>query len=278
MEYLKRTLRAADEYISASRVNTYVGCPRKYWFSYIDKAEKESFPAALMFGSAAHEVIATIYERIKNKTRLPSNTTAELQQITDLAYDKELERANNESDRILYPLKPGMATADEMRRKLTNVIQTWFDSTEMPDEVISTETTFRAEITDPKTGEIRKKQLLGIVDALTKRNGTTILEEHKTSARKWTNADWDEALQSTLYLAAYPEITTMRFNILIKTKIPNLQTAITTRTPDEKKDGIYTISRVMDAIEAGIFYPIKSWRCGGCPYYRKCRDGYAANA
>ena len=274
MHYLTRTIDAAGEYISASRVNTYISCPRKYWFNYVAKAEKESHPAALMFGTAAHDVIAHVYELIKSSKlhTIPQNNP--LKDLTNNAFDEALNEAHKLSDKIKYPPKPGMANADEMRRKLHNVLQTWWDKTELPEEVLATETSFRAEITDPRTGELRDTQLLGIVDAVTRRENETILEEHKTSARKWTAADSTESLQSTLYLAAHRQITTMRFNILIKTKIPNLQTTTTTRTALEKKDGVLTLCSVMDAINAGIFYPIKSWMCSGCPFLQQCKAGH----
>jgi len=275
MNHLNRSIEInpSNEYVSVSRINTYIGCPRKYYFNYVAKAEKESYPAALIFGSAAHSVIEAVYRRIKNKE--PAIIEEELKDITSAQFNKELESAYNETEQISFPNKSGQQDAQQMKDKLINTLVTWFDHSRMPDEVLAIEGKFRAEITDPKTGEIKSRHLFGVVDAITQRQGTTILEEHKTSARKWTNMDWDYSLQSSLYLAAYPEIDEMKFNILIKTKVPSFQTETTERTRDEIKDAVFTLCRVMDAIDAGIFYPINSWRCTGCQFYRQCRSGKA---
>lgn len=276
MEYLTRNLNIqdGDEYVSASRINTYIGCPRKYYFNYVMKAEKESFPAAMTFGSAAHAVIEHVYKKIK--AGAGPTGEKELKDVSSRQFDFHLERAYNESDKIVYPNKAGQHNAGEMKDKLINTMVAWMDHCEMPTKVFGVETRFRSQITDPKTGEVKAKHLFGVVDAITQRNGETILEEHKTSARKWTDMDWDYALQSTLYLAAHPEIDKMQFNILIKTKVPSFQKGVTSRTTHEKKDAVDTLCRVMDAIDAEIFYPINSWRCTGCQFYRQCRSGKAS--
>lgn len=45
----------SEFWVSHSKLNTYLSCPRKYKFSYVDKLETVERPANLLLGSAAHE-------------------------------------------------------------------------------------------------------------------------------------------------------------------------------------------------------------------------------
>ena len=45
--------------ISKSQIQTYLICPRKFYFQYVMGAMPEFLPASLPFGSALHAAVAT---------------------------------------------------------------------------------------------------------------------------------------------------------------------------------------------------------------------------
>ena len=57
---LEITHEEAEGYFSASRINTYLICPNKYLFNYIEKHKRETVSAPLMFGIATHSVIEKV--------------------------------------------------------------------------------------------------------------------------------------------------------------------------------------------------------------------------
>ena len=52
------------EYISASQINSYLLCPRKYRFWYIDGIPPSSKSSALAFGSSIHTALEWFHEEL----------------------------------------------------------------------------------------------------------------------------------------------------------------------------------------------------------------------
>ena len=50
------------DHLSYSQINTYLNCPLKYRFQYVDKVPPAFTSAALVFGSAIHEAAAAFYQ------------------------------------------------------------------------------------------------------------------------------------------------------------------------------------------------------------------------
>jgi hypothetical protein len=52
------SLRNSEFWVSHSKLNTYLTCPRQYKFRYVDRYEAIARPANLLLGSAAHDAAA----------------------------------------------------------------------------------------------------------------------------------------------------------------------------------------------------------------------------
>jgi len=48
-------------HISFSQINTYIICPLKYRFQYIDCYDSPHIPSGLLFGSALHKALEHFY-------------------------------------------------------------------------------------------------------------------------------------------------------------------------------------------------------------------------
>ena len=267
-EFIERTIEAAGEaYISVSRVTTFMQCPQKFYYRYVIHAPQESMSSALIYGKAGHAGIEAFYVSIRDDRDMSADDVVE---HTAGAWEKYLSEAHDQSSRVSYSSKSGMDNPGAVKDRLTSMIKHWFNYAVMPEEVHTVEQSFRANIIDPRTGEIRKTQLVGIVDAVTSRKGERVLEEHKTAGRKWSEADFAGSLQASVYSACFPETDYMLFNILTKTKRVGLQQQTVWRTETEKKHAADTICGVMDAIKSGTHYRIRNWQCKGCAFKRQC--------
>jgi putative RecB family exonuclease len=58
--------------ISKSQIQTYLICPRKFWFQYVVGAMPEFMPASLSFGRALHAAVALFYRSIKEAGTKPA--------------------------------------------------------------------------------------------------------------------------------------------------------------------------------------------------------------
>ena len=51
--------------VSKSQIQTYLICPRKFWFQYVIGAAWEFMPSSLPFGRALHATVASFYQSLK---------------------------------------------------------------------------------------------------------------------------------------------------------------------------------------------------------------------
>ena len=57
--------------ISKSQIQTYLICPRKFWFQYVTGTLPEFVPASLPFGRALHAAVAAFYRALKDNGTKP---------------------------------------------------------------------------------------------------------------------------------------------------------------------------------------------------------------
>jgi len=114
------------------------------------------------------------------------------------------------------------------------------------------------------------------------RSSTAILPERdaeglvvvdlKTSARKYTDLQVEASLKLSVYsyaasmngLADQDDVR-LRFDVLTKTKQPELHRYWTTRDRAANVRLFRLAAEVLRAIEAGVFHPIVGWQCKECP-------------
>ena len=69
---------------------------------------------------------------------------------------------------------------------------------------------------------------------------------------------------------ADPEDLRLRFDVLTKTKQPELHRYWTTRNRAANRRLFRLVAEVLRAIEAGVFHPNPGWQCPGCPFRSRC--------
>ena len=62
----------------------------------------------------------------------------------------------------------------------------------------------------------------------------------------------------------------LRFDVLTKTKQPELLRYWTTRDRAANVRLFRLAGEVLQAIEAGVFHPVVGWQCKECPFKSKC--------
>lgn len=244
-------------YLSVSQVTTYLGCPRKYKFRYIDKLEPEKRSAELALGSAVHSAIDWwMTERREGRSPTPEAT----QKL--FAVDWLAQTATNEYD--------FEDSSPEEYRVLGNQLVALFlgrFAAESP--AVNSEERFEVFLVNPRTGEPLPVPLVGVFD-LVNEDG---IGEIKTTARKSSPDAW--GLQLAAYSLAWRATRgtkpRMRVIQLIKTKVPKIEVCDADITERDEAWFCEVAVGAYDSILLGAFHPVPGWMCGGCEYWKACR-------
>jgi putative RecB family exonuclease len=253
------------DHISYTQISTYMNCSLKYFYQYIEQIEWPFKPEGLIFGSAIHKALEHFYLGRQEGRDVP---VPEMMAIFDACWEKE-----ESSNTIRF--KNGN-TADKLHSTAEGMLST-FKKTVQPGEVLSVEQSFKVELVDPDTKESLGVPLVGRIDLIEKLDdGTIAVVDQKTAARAYDNDRVENDLQLTAYAYVMAkeghdlDNVSLRFDVLMKNGSYKLLSYKTTRTMDDLAR-LFKIARsVTRGVEAGAFYPSKSWMCNGCPYAEQC--------
>jgi len=254
------------DHLSYSQISTYLMCPLKYRFQYIDGLEWPFVPAALPFGSSIHRALAYFYEMRQQNGPC---TVSDLDDIFSQSW-----KSATENKSLSFNRNESIESLDETGRKMLQV----FHETVQPMRVIAVEEKFQVEPFDPATGEVLGMPFYGAIDLIEEdRDGTIVVVDHKTAARRYSDLQVSQNLQLSIYTLAVKqrgltngnEVLT-RLDVLLKNKHPDLVTYHTVRSDNDLSRLFKLTSQVKTAIETDVFYPNPGYQCSGCPFQDAC--------
>ncbi len=252
----------AELHASVSQIKTFLMCPRKYEYRYVLGAPAEHRSPNLVLGSAVHEALAAYYVALKNGETL---TADELTAVFTDTWDRDI-------DGNVPLLLDDDETAGAVKDIGVALVTVFAENVIPPERILAVEKPFAIDVTDPDTGEVIEEQLVGSIDALVEIGGQTVILEHKTAARRYSEDVLKYDLQPGVYLAALPA-DHLRYQVLLKTKKPAFETYDVTRTEGEQAEALLILCRVLDVIRAGTFWPNRGWQCSDCEFRRRCLGG-----
>ncbi len=249
-------------HVSVSQVKCYLRCPRQYQLRYVLGAEPEFMPANLVLGSAVHEGLAAFYRSVMETSESPE------QDVALAALHATLEAAKK--NRV--PLEDG---GEDLEAVGTALLRVFYETVYRdPPVVVGVEIPFAIALHDPVTGEVLEEKLVGALDLAIREGEKHIVVEHKTAAKKWSQ----DQIQHDIQLSAYKLVggkiglgdVGLRLQMLTKTKTPKMIVENTDRTERDEQDFMATVVGVLRAVDAGVFYPVRTSMCGGCAFQRRC--------
>lgn len=145
-------------------------------------------------------------------------------------------------------------------------------------EILAVEEPFRVPLIDQDTGEVLDRDLVGTLDLLERDPARRlVVVDLKTSARRYTDLQVEASLQLSVYSYAMAfgphagqEDARLRFDVLTKTKQPELCRYWTTRGRAAHGRLYRLAAEVLGAIAAGVFHPNVGWQCPECPFRSRC--------
>ena len=108
-------------------------------------------------------------------------------------------------------------------------------------------------------------------------DGRLVVVDLKTAARKYSDLQVEASLQLSIYsyatamngLADEADLR-LRFDVLTKTKQPELHRYWTTRDRAANVRLYHLAAEILAAVDAGVFPPRVGWHCQDCPVRTRC--------
>ncbi len=271
-------MKTTREHLSASSLRQLMSCALQWKLQRLDGAKPAHRSPALILGRSYHEAIANALIALHQGKVVE---TDELAESFESAWARELKKDNPP---IRWTAK---ATAENQRELGLRLVGAWFDQG-LPlfadAEIVAIELPFTVPIIN-SDGEVTERPLEGFIDAVVRKDGRTVVVDHKTSGQSSAFSDTEIELdvQATAYCYAARHLgygdCELQFHVMSKTKKPKLTVVPAPRTDDDF-DRLFMIARDAERlIEAGIYLPKPpDWMCAGCAYGRACRKAHAGKA
>ena len=145
-------------------------------------------------------------------------------------------------------------------------------------KIAAVEQRFTVPLVNQKTGELLEPELIVVLDLIERDRGGQLVVVHlKTASRKYTDIQIEMSLQLSLYSYAVEMAgladggdVQLRFDVLTKTKEPELVRYRRTRDRAANLRLFRLADEVMRAIGANVFPPVVGWQCKERQFKEHC--------
>ena len=242
---------------SYSALQTYLTCPMRYYFRYIEHANVERTPISIPFGRAFHLVLS---DRAQKGT---SYTIQDAKEDFAVYFKGETEVCEN----LTYKQNEDYWFWDKRGCDMLDVaLADW------PDDYTVKSVAEEFNIDVPGLS----KPLIGEFDLVTVDGGDETICDWKTASMKWPNGKADRDLQATVFCYAFQQKyginPLFRFDVFTKGQKPAHHQFYTLRTNDDFDRFVYLAGKIEQAVNTGIFLPFEScMNCAECAYGSRCK-------
>ena len=259
---MERTIETVREtpHWSYSAFNTYLTCPMRYYFRYIEHAEAERTSVSIPFGRAFHAVLS------ERAMKGADYTVEDAKEDFSVFFKGEAEVCEN----LTYKTDEDYLFWEQRGCDMLDVALA-----EWPDDytVKSVAEAFSVEVPG------LSKPLIGEFDLVVTDGGDEAIVDWKTASMKWPAGKVDRDLQATTFSYAYHQLhgrmPMFRFDVFTKAKAPAHHQFYTYRNQDDFDRFVYLAGQIEKAINTGIFLPIEScMNCAECAYSERCKAAY----
>jgi len=260
--------------ISYSQISTYLNCPLRYRFQYVENRPQERISISLPFGAAVHMAIALFYRNLKNHGQL--EPLESLYQRFEDCLEVDLD-----SKEIPIIYKKDMPNRHKALQMGKDMLKCFYETVDLTGyEIVGVELPLSATLYT-EDGKATDFKLIGILDlVLRDEKGEILVVDSKTAVKPIAQNTADDDLQMSAYaylLASnkyvFPTASVKcQFQVLRKLAEPKLEYVETTRTAAHRKRFTKIANSVLAAIDSQIYFTHASWMCADCPYSEACKS------
>lgn len=257
--------RGLWDYISATRLNTWLSCPLKFKLKYIDQVPSAT-TEALRLGKAVHAGLEWFYRNRQAGTMVSSDEVA-----------RRMER-----DWALEPVEPTNAalrasTDLALRQQAIGLVRTYLKqlpTAEPPP--LAVEFAAEASLVDPISGENLGIPLVGILDLVLPDAAGPIIADFKTTSKGGAPLEIAHEIQLSCYAyllrstSSAPE-SGLEIRNLVKTKVPQVHFHRYAARSEQHFTRLFGVIRAyLDDLEAKRFVFRPGFGCAMCEVRQTC--------
>jgi hypothetical protein len=205
------------DYISPSRLNTWLRCPLAWKLRYIDGIRTPTKPA-LFLGKMVHHGLEILYRHRQLCVELLTEDV-----VTRMIGDWD-ETVDTESMQFESTEKEGA-----LKEQAVNLVAAYMEQTaDDLESPLAVETSMEAPLIDPETGEDLGIPLMGIVDLIIDDRDGPLICDFKTAARSSPPHEITHEIQLTSYAYLFRQATGdeeggLEIRSIVKTKKPKIE-------------------------------------------------------
>ncbi|MCC6575140.1 MAG: PD-(D/E)XK nuclease family protein [Planctomycetes bacterium] len=248
---------------SYSRLSTWLRCPRKYRYRYVEQVEDERTAPALIFGTAIHEACEVFFRS------LPSGNPVSLDEMLGV-FTRALTDNAALAEEQGAPVAWDGGSLKEMLAKGEAMLAVFHQQVDRNIKVVGTEVEFEVELSPGHFVQ-------GVIDLILDDGGGHYrVVDLKTAATSFAEDRIQHDMQPTVYIAAAERIfqapgqINFEFWLLMKTKTPALKILPVVRDERDRAELIQSINEVEEACIRGVYPRIRGHHCFGCEYADRC--------
>ena len=236
---------------SYSQISQYLTCPRRYRHRYLDGWQEKDSRAAVLFGRAFEQALASYFQR--------EDATATLFSAWASFQEKQLHYSNGDTwDRML---QQGIQLLDRLCQE---------DRIRIRHPRRNLQVKFSQKFS-------RNDEFVAYVDAIGKLDGRLCLIEWKTTSRRYPEEPdgllaLDPQLVCYSWISGISEVAQVVF---VRKRLIEIQYLRTTITDEQRNEFSHLVADTIQRIESGQFLPHSGIRfpqnpCCSCPYLGLC--------
>ena len=248
-------------YLSWSAISTYLRCPLKYQFHYLDQLPEEFVSANLIFGSAIHSALEAYF-----RERLASERSLSVEALLAVYHSTWSEA---ELAAVQFGKSEDLASLGSLAERMLHAF-VGSDLSRPTGSIIGIEEELQAPVLSDCP------DLLARLDLAVETDDALVVTDFKTARSRWSAGDVNAAEgQLVLYHELIQQLTDkpirLQFAVITKTKQPDIDLQPVTPDPLRIERIRQLIRRVWTGIQSGNFYPVpNAMNCPSCGYRDRC--------
>ena len=254
-------------YVSPSRLNCWIKCPRAFAFRYLDGIKTPTTPS-LFLGTAVHAALEVVYRHRQLGVRLEADDVA--RRLVDL-WAGLVDGEGMKFDSV--------AEEEALRKQAGDLVAAYLAQVPADEpKPLAVEVAVEAPLIDPATGEDLGMPLVGIMDLVLDGHEGPVIADFKTSARSSEPLEIAHEIQlsSYAYLFRYVEQRQeagLEIRSLIKTRAAKVEFHRYPPRTDAHLRRLFAVLReYADALDRGRFNYRPGFGCSMCDFREHCRS------
>ena len=251
------------DYVSYSAISTYLQCPLRYYFRYVEGLEEPFVSASLALGGAVHSAAEFHFNEIMTGSSPPDHDT-----LLSVFWDEWQSRAETADIRF-----GKQEDIDSIAKTADRIIAAFRESdiAKPNGKIIGVEEELRSQLI------AGMPDILGRIDVITETDEALTITDLKTARTRWSAEQAERSgEQLMLYAALAKDLIPgkpirLEFAVVTKAAKPNVDTLPVTFNQQRVDRTKSVMQRVWQSIQDGHFFPAPSpMSCPSCPYRGPC--------